>query len=115
MDDATHIELTGASNQLIFENARRVAAIHPLIIRIPLIPGYNDSEDNMLDTAMFAARLDTNFQRVELLPYHKFGTQTYVRLGREYILADVEPPSDDHMTMLKEIVESCGVRAQIGG
>ena len=115
MDDAAHGELTGASNQLILENARRVAAMRPMIIRIPVIPGYNDSEDSMLDTAMFAAKLDKNLQRVELLPYHRFGTQTYSRLGREYKLTDAESPSDDHMTRLKEIVESCGVRAQIGG
>lgn len=114
-DDGTHRELTGASNQLILENAGRVAAIRPLIIRIPLIPGYNDSDDNMLDTAMFAAKLDKNLQRVELLPYHKFGTQTYGRLGREYKLVDVEAPSDGHMERLKEIVESRGVRVQIGG
>ena len=115
MNDATHREFTGASNQLILENARRVATIRPLIIHIPLVPGYNDSDDNMLDTAMFAVKLDKNFQRVELLPYHEFGTQTYSRLGREYELAVVEPPSDDHMKRLEEIVESCGVRAQIGG
>ena len=115
MDDAAHEEITGASNQLILENARRVAAIRPLIIRIPIVPGCNDSDDNILDTAMFAAKLDKNLQRVELLSYHKFGTQTYSRLGREYTLTDVEPPGDDHMTRLKEIVESCGVKAQVGG
>jgi len=115
MDDVVHGELTGVSNQLILENARRVAAIRPLIIRIPVIPGYNDSEDNILDTAMFVAKLDKNLQRIELLPYHKFGTQTYSRLGREYKLTDVESPGDDRMKRFKEIVESCGVRAQIGG
>jgi len=86
-----------------------------MIMRIPIVPGYNDSDDNMLDTAMLAAKLDKNLQRVELLPYHKFGTQTYGRIGREYKLTDVEPPSDDYMKRLKETVESCGVRAQIGG
>ncbi len=115
MNDVAHGELTGVPNQLILENARRVAAMRPVIIRIPVIPGYNDSEDNMLDTAMFAAKLDKNLKRIELLPYHKFGTQTYSQLGREYQLTDVESPSDDHMTRIKEIVESCGVRVQIGG
>lgn len=115
MNDAAHRELTGVSNELILENARQVAAMRSLIIRIPLIPGYNDSDDNVLDTATLAAELDKNLQRVELLPYHKFGTQTYGQLGREYKLAGVEPPSDDHMKRLADIVECCGVRAQIGG
>lgn len=115
MDALVHKELTGVSNELILENARRASAMRPMIIRIPIVPGYNDSDDNILATARFTAELGENLKRIELLPYHKFGTQTYTRIGREYKLKDVEPPSDDHMKRLKEIVESCGVGAQIGG
>lgn len=56
-----------------------------------------------------------NLQRIELLPYHKFGTQTYKQLSRKYELIDLEPPSEEYMKKLKELVESCGVKAQIGG
>ncbi len=115
MDALVHKELTGVSNELILENARRVSAIRPMIIRIPVVPGCNDSGDNILATMRFAAELGENLKRIELLPYHKFGTQTYARIGREYKLKDVEIPSDDYMKRLKEIVESCGVRAQMGG
>ena len=115
MDPIVHRELTGVSNEIILANASRASAILPMIIRIPTVPGYNDSDDNMLDTARFAAELGGNLKRIELLPYHKFGTQTYSRLGREFRLADVEPPGDDHMQRLKKIVDSCGVNAQIGG
>ena len=89
--------------------------MRPVIMRIPIVPRLNDSDDNILDTARFARELGDNLTRIELLPYHKFGTQTYGRLGREYQLTEVEPPSDDHMERLKEIVESCGVRVQVGG
>ena len=115
MDTIVHRELTGVSNEIILENARRASAMRSMMIRIPIVPGHNDSEDNILATARFAAELGENLKRIELLPYHKFGTQTYSRLGREYKLADVEPPSDGQMKRLKEIVESCGVRAQVGG
>jgi len=115
MDALVHRELTGVSNELILENARRVSTIRPTIIRIPVVPGCNDSDDNISATARFATELGENLKRIELLPYHKFGTQTYGRLGRKYELIDIEPPSDDHMKRLKEIIESCGVRAQIGG
>ena len=114
-DTFVHKELTGVSNELILENARKVSALRPMIIRIPIGPGYNDSDDNILNTAIFAASLNKNLQRIELLPYHKFGTQTYSRLGMEYKFTDVKPPDDDHMKRLKEIIESCGVKAQIGG
>ena len=86
-----------------------------MIIRIPVIPGVNDSDENIAATARFASGLGDNLKRLELLPYHKFGTQTYSRIGMEYKLTDVESPSDEHMMKLKEIVESCGVKAQIGG
>ena len=89
--------------------------MRPMTIRIPIVPGYNDSDDNIFATARFAAELGENLKRIELLPYHKFGTQTYSRLGLEYKLTDVEPPSEGQMKRLKEIVESRGVRAQIGG
>ena len=115
MDPTVHKELTGVSNELILENARNISLIKLMIIRIPVIPGYNDSEGNMIATARFAAKLGDNLKRIDLLPYHKFGTQTYSRIGMEYKLPDVEPPSEDQMRKFKKIVESCGVKAQIGG
>jgi pyruvate formate lyase activating enzyme len=115
MDPEVHKELTGASNELILENIKKVSEIRPLIIRIPVIPGLNDSEENISKTAEFALTLGKNLKRIDLLPYHKFGSMTYNRIGLEYKIEDVEPPSDAHMKNLKEIVESCGVIAQIGG
>jgi pyruvate formate lyase activating enzyme len=115
MDPTVHKDLTGVSNELILETAKKISAIKPMIIRIPVIPGYNDSDDNITATARFAFDLGENLKRIELLPYHKFGTQTYSRIGMEYKLPDVEAPGDEHMIRLKGIVESCGVKAQIGG
>ena len=111
----THKKLTGVSNELILENARKASKMRTIIIRIPLIPGYNDSEENILKTAKFAAELGENLLRIELLPYHKFGTRTYEQLGREYELKDLEPPNEEYMIKLKKLIESCGVKAQIGG
>jgi pyruvate formate lyase activating enzyme len=115
MDPTVHKELTGVSNELTLENAKSIALIKPIIIRIPVIPGYNDSKENIIASAKFAAGLGDNLKRIDLLPYHRFGTQTYSSIGMEYKLPDVEPPSEDHMILLKRIVESCGVKAQIGG
>jgi pyruvate formate lyase activating enzyme len=115
MDPRAHKTLTGVSNERILENARRASALRPMIVRIPVVPGHNDSHENLSATARFAAELGENLLRIDLLPYHKFGKQTYSRLGRKYELEDVEPPDDAHMQRLKMIVESCGVGAQIGG
>ena len=115
MNSKIHKEITGVPNEIILENARRASKMKQMIIRIPIIPGLNDSEENVLKTARFAAELGENLLRIELLPYHKFGTVTYEQLGREYELKDVEPPSEEHMKKLKALVESCGVKSQIGG
>jgi pyruvate formate lyase activating enzyme len=115
MDDLMHGKLTGVSNELILGNARKLSAVRLMIIRIPIVPGCNDSHENILNTAKFAADLGENVERVDLLPYHRLGVQTYRQLGREYSLEGVEPPNERTMQRLKEIVESCGVAAQIGG
>jgi len=115
MDSRIHEEITGVPNELILENAKKASEIRPIIIRIPLIPGLNDSEENLLSTAEFAFELGENLLRIELLPYHKFGTGTYEQLGREYKLKDIESPSEEYMNKLKKLIESCDVKVQIGG
>jgi len=115
IDPRIHKEITGVSNELILENARKASEMLPIIIRIPLIPGLNDSEENLLKTGNFAAELGENLLRIELLPYHTFGTGNYEQLGRDYKLKDIEPPTEEYMNELKKIIESCGVKVQIGG
>ena len=115
MDPLEHKRITGVSNELILENVKKASKMRPIIIRIPLIPGLNDSEENLLNTAKFASELGENLLRIELLPYHKFGTGTYEQLGREYKLKHIEPPSEEYMKKLKKMIETCGVRVQIGG
>ena len=115
MDSAVHKEITGVPNERILENVRKTAALRPLIVRIPTIPGLNDSVENVMATANFASRLGDNLQRIELLPYHLFGTQTYDQIGIDYKIPDIEPPGEEQMENLKLMVESCGITAQIGG
>jgi pyruvate formate lyase activating enzyme len=115
MDAAVHKEITGVSNDIILANVRKVSTRRPLIVRIPVVPGLNDAEGNIAATAEFASGLGEHLVRIELLPYHKFGTQTYGRLDMVYELEDVEPPGDERMQQFKKIVESFGVQAQIGG
>jgi pyruvate formate lyase activating enzyme len=112
-----HKRLTTKGNELILENARRIAGDYPdlpFIIRLPLIPGYNDSDENIASTAQFISQLNGK-HKLELLPYHRLGIPKYQALSREYPLPEVSPPSDDHMHRLEEMVNSYGVEVQIGG
>ena len=113
MADKVHRELTGASNRQILENARKASKMCTMIIRIPVVPGCNDTEENIIATAKFAASLEGQVQRIELLPYHQLGMHRYTQLGKTYQLDDVETPDESHMERLKYIVMSAGVDAEI--
>jgi len=115
MDDMRHRELTGVSNDLIFKNARRVAQIRSLILRVPVIPGCNDHVDNIKATAEFACSLGNNLLMIELLPFHKLGMNTYTRMGRDYLLRDTEPPSQEQMEQLRQTIETYGIKVQATG
>ncbi len=100
-DEELHRKYTGVSNVCIKENIRRMndsfkGNIH---VRIPCIPTVNMTSENMERTAAFFKPLK-NISDIELLPYHRLGIETYRKLGKEYILSDVETPSDADMKAL---------------
>ena len=110
-----HEEFTGMRNELILANARRIAesGAH-LIIRVPTIPGFNDTEEEIRGIARFAASLP-GVEEIHLLPYHRLGYDKYVGLGREYGMGDVPPPTKEKMERLRKVAESEGLKAILGG
>ena len=67
------------------------------------------------DIAQFAGSLP-GVERIHLLPYHRLGQDKYDGLGREYMMPDILPPTNEHMEMLKKTVEAnCRLECQIGG
>ena len=115
MNDQRHQEYIGSSNIPVQKNAKLIAELGvPMIIRIPVIPQFNDDLINIRATASFASSLGT-VQELHLLPYHRLGQGKYDYLGRKYPLEGITPPSSKTMNRLKEIVEDCGMRCLIGG
>jgi pyruvate formate lyase activating enzyme len=116
MDAAAHQKLTGVTNALILENAGKIVAGFSdilFIARIPVIPGYNDTPENIKATARFIQGLGKAV-KAHLLPYHRLGETKYLRLEKPSALKIV-PPSAEHINDLRLLVESCGVEAVIGG
>ena len=111
MDSTKHKALTGVANELIIENAVKVAQKKPTWLRFPIIPGYNDSDSSIKQVIKFAAAAP--FKKVSLLPYHSMGEQKYERLGRNYTLQGVSPPSDDEMKQIAQIFEYHGLNVTI--
>ncbi|MDD3340195.1 MAG: glycyl-radical enzyme activating protein [Lachnospiraceae bacterium] len=117
MNPDKHREFTGKSNELMLENARKIAAsgLTELSIRVPVIPSFNDTVDEIKAIAAFADKLD-GVKRIHLLPYHRLGQDKYEGLGREYTMQEFLPPTNEHMDMLKKAVESISsLTCQIGG
>ncbi len=113
MDPAKHKELTGLDNRLILENARMIAAMgKPMIIRVPLIPGHNDSQENLKALAEFM--LSLGLKKVDLLPYHSLGKIKYQRLGMEYKLSDLKPFAAGEVAKIKTDLESYGLQVGVG-
>lgn len=103
IDSEKHRELTGRGNKVILQNIRRINEWEiPLIIRTPIIPGYNDSAENVQGIAKLLTTL-SGVQSYELLPYHEFGKNKYASLGRAYALQEVTPPAEETIRRLTAI------------
>lgn len=110
-----HREFTGKSNELILENAKKLARdAKELVIRVPVIPTFNDTPEEIRAIAEFAAALP-NVKELHLLPYHRLGQDKYSGLGREYLLDGYEPLKESDVEPLLREAEKTGLRCQIGG
>lgn len=116
-NQAKHEQFTGKPNGLALENARKVALSGQtnLVIRVPVVPTFNDSVEEIKSIASFASTLP-GVKKIHLIPYHRLGQDKYDWLGREYKLPEILPPEPEHMELLKKAVHSvCDLDCQIGG
>jgi pyruvate formate lyase activating enzyme len=109
IDEEAHTTYTGVSNDLIFENLRALAQIgQELRIRVPLIPGITDTDDNLDGIADFVKTLDT-INAVDLLPYNLFGKSKYRKLGKSHPLGDLQAQPDSALQRMARIFMSHGL------
>ena len=115
MDSQKHERFTTVGNERILENAKRIANSGvELIIRTPVVPGFNDTSEEIRAISKFAATLP-GVKEHHLLPYHRLGQDKYAGLQREYALKDIEPPTQEKMEYLLSVAEESGLICQIGG
>jgi pyruvate formate lyase activating enzyme len=92
-----HRKLTGESNRVILDNLYRIDKLGiKMIIRIPIIPGYNDDTDNLSEISHIVSKLNS-VREVELLAYHNLGESKYDSLGRKYDLKGLNAPDESLM------------------
>lgn len=115
MDSSKHKAFTGVANELILENAKRLSKdAARLVIRVPVIPGFNDTPEEITAIAEFAAGLGT-VGELHLLPYHRLGKDKYKGLGRDYPMGDAELHTKERIEELKSAAGRTGLEIIIGG
>lgn len=108
MDPEKHKKIVGGKLDLVLENIKQLSKSgKQTIIRIPLIPGYNDDSVNIMRTGNFIAKeFGSSLQQVQVLQFHELGKNKYISLNREYPLTDMlKPERDDYIATMRSAVD----------
>lgn len=109
MDDSVHKQTTGVSNVRILDNLVALGRVHSNIwVRIPVVPGVNDSMPEMEAMARFVSTIE-GVQQVDLLAYHALGSHKGERIGRQSAVHTAAPPSKATMQSAAEVFRASGV------
>ncbi|MBU0712618.1 glycyl-radical enzyme activating protein [bacterium] len=114
-DSEKHKEGTNADNLLIIENAKQLAKEFNgrIIFRLPLIPQFNDSMENINSIISFLKEVGRN--EINILPLHHLGREKYKIINREYTGLNYLIPSIEKMQKVKQIFTEAGIICHLGG
>jgi pyruvate formate lyase activating enzyme len=114
MNPIKHKKFTGVSNELILSNLKQIVGLGKSTrIRIPLIPGFNDSEEHLRCLSKFLRELPV--ETVDILPYHKMGVSKYDSLDREYKLKDIKLHKKEQLMEIKNLISCYGLNVSVAG
>jgi len=115
MDDEKHRQFTGVSNGLILSNLAALASQgNAITVRVPIVPGINDDDENISRIGEFAASL-ARVPSISILPYHQAGVDKYARLHKMYALPATQSPSDERVAEVAKTLQAFGLSVRIGG
>ena len=115
INEHKHIQFTGVSNKLILENLKLLAQQGKnIIVRLPIIPGLNDDEDNILGTGKFVSSLK-NVKEIHILPYHQAWIEKFKRLHKIKEPFMSRPPSPEELRAIDRILTQFGLKTRVGG
>lgn len=115
LDPEMHLRMTGQDNKLVLQNLNFLLNKDTcLIIRIPIIPGFNADKSCLNEMARFICSFDKELD-VHLLSYHTLGKNKYAALGKPYPMGDVEVLKPGEMEVYAEIFRKAGIHVTLGG
>lgn len=110
----THKYYTGVGNELIVNNLLKLASFHKnIVVRVPLIPGVNDQEENLRQTAKIV--VDAGIHELHILPFHQFGRQKWKAIGEKYLFDNFSSPDTCSINRAAEVMRAEGLNVSIGG
>jgi len=109
-----HKKATTVGNQMILENARLLAREFTgrLIFRLPLIPGFNDTSENIASLIQFMKENGKN--EINILPLHHLGKEKYQKLDKKYIGEGIPIPANEHLKAIGQTFQSAGIHCYMG-
>ncbi len=113
-DTIEHKKATSAGNSLILENAKRLSKEFTgrLIFRLPLIPSFNDSKENIVSIISFIK--ETGRNEINILPLHHLGREKYQMLHKDYLCSNFPAPTNEKLSDIKEVFKASGIDCFIG-
>lgn len=113
-DRATSLEVTGIDPTVRDENLRRILALGARVVaRMPIIPGFTDSHENVEGNIRLL--LELGIGRADVLPFHQLGESKYDSVGRAYALRGMPQLADDDVAWVVDALEARGIRAVVHG
>ena len=116
LDAVKHEKFTGVKNELILTNLKKLADNRAnLELRIPVIPGVNDSQEEINGLIRFILNTFTIFPKIHLLPYHNIAGNKYLKLDMKNRMEGVVKGEKTNLDPIKSQLESAGMKVGIGG
>jgi len=111
-DSAEHKEWTGAGNELIVENLRKLCRTDAtVLVRLPLVPGVNDDEQCLEELGRLVAEAAPS-EGIEVLPYHRLGEAKYRRLDMPYRMGELLSATEEQTKRAVEILSRAGIEVR---
>ena len=115
-DPAKHRQSTGFSNEMINDNLQYLLkSSKPVRVRIPVIPSFNDTENDMAEMMFFLKSLDGRIEQVDLLPYHTLGNNKYKRFGMPNPMDGIPALQKNDLLPCMQVFQNGGFKVTIGG
>jgi len=110
------VKYTGVSNKKILENMQKLAtAGNNILVRIPVIPGINDTDRNFTALRSYLSRLKNAINGINLLPFHAAAENKYKRFGKNNFMKNVKSMQAEDLQSRKKELEDDGYLVKIGG